>query len=82
MPPKTTDSGDKSDPAGFTKVTNRKKHNKKPPSAPKNVAPSSTQPSSSNIFNILIDLEQLDSKTLRPVNPSSTPSKPLSPIPT
>lgn len=35
MMPKTTETGNKSDPEGFTKVASRKRDSKKPPSEPK-----------------------------------------------
>lgn len=56
-PPKSIDSGGKSDPKGFNKVANRKKHIKKPPTTPKNVTPSSDVPSPSNSFDILSNLD-------------------------
>jgi len=51
--PKTNDNSKKSDSEGFTKVTNQKKHAKKPPHVPKNPLPSPSAPSTSNSFDIL-----------------------------
>lgn len=55
--PKSTDHVEKLKSEGFTKAANRKKHNKKPPNAPKNVIPSSAAPSSSNCFDLLSNLD-------------------------
>lgn len=79
MPPKTIENGNKPDPEGFTKVANRKRHTKKPPLIPKNTTPSSDFPSSINIFDILTNLEQLESDTHVLAKPSSIPSTYLSP---
>lgn len=57
MLPKNPETGNKSNPEGFTKVAGRKRHTKKPPSTPKSMALAFDFPSSSNNFDILTNLK-------------------------
>jgi len=76
-PPKSTDNGGKSDLEGFTKVASRKKHTKKPPTAPKNVTPFSDVSSSSNSFDILSNLDMPETDPPSIAKTTSAPSTKL-----
>ena len=75
MKPPTHSSSEKPDSNGFTKVNNRKKNHKKPPSNPKNPSSNASIPSTSNNFDILAQLEPKASESFSEVLPKAI-SKP------
>ena len=65
---------DRYDYEGFTKVSNHKKHNNKPSSTPKNPPSTSTNPSTSNSFDILANHSMSDIDPRKTAKPSTKPS--------
>ena len=68
---KTNDHSEKSDSEGFTKVTNQKKHIKKPPHGLKNSLPTFSAPSTNNIFDILSQHAMPEADMSKMVEPST-----------